>query len=428
MEMPVLEPGSWLAGSLLFVVAFVFAMIETALYEFAETKLEEILGDRDRRARFRCYLERLNLMRFAAALLGGTACVALGILVAEGLAGKTQGGATGSVRPLPLLSAIVVAFLLGRMLPRSCGRRFPEHVLKFALPWVYRATWAFLPLAVVGRAAYHRFVVNGRDEPRADRADLEHEIMSVVSEGQKEGVFGDHARDMIEGILHLRHADAAEIMTPRTEMTAIDVSAPVEEARKLAVEDGHSRYPVYEENVDNVVGVLYVKDLLKHLSTEGWDGVAIRDVMRAPLYVPEAKGIADMLLEMRRKRVHIAIVLDEYGGTAGLVTVEDIIEEIVGEIEDEYDPANGIELVKTDATTVEADARVHIDDLNDALEIDLPEEEDFDTIGGFVFARLGRVPKTGDSFVHDGVEFTVLDADSRRINRLKVVVLRGEPE
>ncbi len=422
----VLEPGSWLVNSLLFVIAFVFAMIETALYEFAETKLEEMVGDRDRRARFRHYLERASVMRFAAALLGGAACVTLGIMIAMAMSGAAASGRGLSASGLVV--AIGVAFLLGRMLPRAWGRRIPEHIVQATLPFMYAVSWVFLPLATAASACYRRFVCNGGEGLRVDRSDIEHEVMSAVSEGEKEGVIGSHAKEMIEGIFHLRDADAAEIMTPRTEMVAIDVSTPVEEARKLAVQDGYSRLPVYEGSIDNCIGVVYVKDLLKHLSSDGWDGVAIQDVMRTPVYVPETKSIFDMLREMRRERVHIAIVLDEYGGVAGLVTVEDIIEEIVGEIEDEYDPDYEERIERIDADTVEVDARVHIDELNDALEINLPEEDDFDTVGGFVFASMGRVPKAGESFTQDGVEFTVLQADSRRVHRVKVGVLKEEAD
>jgi len=403
--------------SLLFIVTFFFAMIETALYEFAETKLTEIVKDRDRRARYRAYLDRIHLMRLEAALFGGLAYVLFAILVGRMLDESTIAMASfGWI--------LVLSFLLGRIVPRSIGRSVPELALRPTLPLVYWLSYVLLPLAAVGRAAKERIVGPDEDEAKVDASDLEHEIMSAVSEGQKEGVIKEHTKEMIEGIFDIRDADIAEIMTPRTEMVTIPIESSPEEARKLALADGHSRYPVYEGNVDTVVGVLYVKDLLKHLSEGGWDDVTIRDLMREPLYVPETKHIADLLRDLIRARVHIVIVLDEYGGTAGLVTIEDIIEEIVGEIEDEYDLGDGVTLKRIDDDTVEADARVHIDDLNDALEIDLPEEEDFDTVGGFVFASIGRVPQVGESFVDKGVEFTVLDANPRRVSRVKVTVLR----
>lgn len=415
-----MDPGTWLALGGLFVVAFFFAMVETALYECAETKLYEIVQDRDRRTRFRRYLNRAPMMRFGSALLGGLASVILGIVVA-----------TRFHPPISLsglTAAVAIAFLLGRMLPRTIGRRLPEQILRFALPFLHAVSYLMLPLAAAGRAARQRIVGRSPADKRADPADFEHEIMSAVFEGQKEGVIGPQAKEMIEGVFHLRDADVAEIMTPRTEMVAISVDCFPEQARELAVADGHSRYPVYEGNVDNVIGVLYVKDLLKHLSKEGWGDVTIRDLMRKPYYVPETKRIADLLRELRRARVHIVVVLDEYGGTAGLVTIEDIIEEVVGEIEDEYDLDNGATLKRIDPDTVEADGRLHIDDLNDALEIHLPEEEDFDTLGGFVFASMGRVPKAGENFVHEDAEFTVLDANPRRIKRVRVRVLRDSPE
>ena len=414
-----MQPSTVLGLGTLFVAAFYLAMAETALCEYAETKLDEMLGDRQRRARFRGYLERCALMRSGAALFGGLACVVLAIAIANRFDNPLGVGALGC--------AVVIAFLLGRMLPRSIGRRWPEHILLTALPVLYGMSWPILPFAAIGRAARERVVgTDHADERKANLEDFEHEVLSVVSEGQKEGVIGHQAKQMIEGIFDLRDADVAEIMTPRTAMMAVSADSSPEEARKLAVEDGHSRYPVFDGNVDNVIGVLYVKDLLLHLSEQGWDDTSVRDLMREPTYVPETKRIAELLRELRRSRVHIVIVLDEYGGTAGIATIEDIIEEIVGEIEDEYDLANGVMLKRIDADTLEVDARVHIDDLNDALEIHLPEEDDFDTVGGFVFASMGRVPAIGESCVVQDVEFTVLEADPRRISRVRVKILRDQ--
>jgi magnesium and cobalt transporter len=213
-------------------------------------------------------------------------------------------------------------------------------------------------------------------------------------------------------------------------MVTIKVSATLEEAVKVAVEKGHSRIPVYEGTRDRIVGVLYARDLLR-VAGDGKTpkDASIRPLLRKPLYVPVTKQIGELLKEFRTRKVHIAIVLDEWGGTAGMVTIEDVIEEIIGEIEDEYD--HGQEeppaFKRIDAASAEVDARLRIDELNDHLALDLPEDGEFETVGGFMFYHMGKVPKKGEKFVHGDVELTVLDADERRIRRVRVDVKRPAP-
>jgi CBS domain containing-hemolysin-like protein len=262
--------------------------------------------------------------------------------------------------------------------------------------------------------------------PADPSEELEEEIMSVVSEGEREGAIENDEKRMIEGILDFHDADVAKIMTPRTEMAAIEEASPPERAVALVAESGFSRLPVYRATRDNIVGVLYAKDVL---CRSGESTGTIADLMRKPYFVPETKRIGRLLQEFKTKKVHIAIVIDEYGGTAGLVTVEDILEEIVGEITDEYDSAEEAQIRVHGENDAEVDARTHIDEVNDALRIELPEDGDVDTIGGFVASHLGRIPVTGETFEHEGVRFVVLAAEERRINRLRIhVERRGEGE
>jgi CBS domain containing-hemolysin-like protein len=210
-------------------------------------------------------------------------------------------------------------------------------------------------------------------------------------------------------------------MTPRTDMVAVSLNSSFDEARETIVRAGHTRVPVYQDSRDHIVGVLYAKDLLQAPSGEGFE---VQKVMRAAQYVPESKPIDQLLRDLRQARVHIAIVLDEYGGTAGLVTIEDILEELVGEIDDEYDRGEAPFIRKVDEDTVEADARVHVYEINEQLAIELPEGGDYETIGGFVFSAMGKIPAAGDELTHENVHIAILAAEPRRINRVRVHVER----
>jgi CBS domain containing-hemolysin-like protein len=267
--------------------------------------------------------------------------------------------------------------------------------------------------------------LSGLGEPEnGDVATLTEEIRTVVDEGQREGVLESTARTMIHRVIELSDEDAAAIMTPRTEMDCIPVESSLEEARQHLLDAGHSRMPVIASTTDDIVGILYAKDLLKHMAKGNGQPTSLKAIVREPFYVPETTGIDRLLETMRRDRVHLAIVIDEYSGVAGLVTLEDILEEIVGEIIDEHDSEEDEQPeIKTVAPGVaEVDARVHIDDLNEQLGYDLPEHGDYDTFGGFVFAQLGHVPTISESFHWQNLRITVLSVDERRIHQLRIEV------
>ena len=177
--------------------------------------------------------------------------------------------------------------------------------------------------------------------------------------------------------------------------------------------------PVYEENIDKIIGMIYAKDLLTEIGKDPAD-FKLRDKMRKAYFVPETKPLRTLLHEFQNQKLHIAVVLDEYGGTAGIVTLEDIIEELVGEIADEYEKTPHEPIKKIDQNTFEADARTYVDDLNDRFDLNLPEDEDYDTIGGFVFSHLGYIPKTGERFDYKDLNFTIVSAEPRRIKRIKI--------
>ena len=225
---------------------------------------------------------------------------------------------------------------------------------------------------------------------------------------------------MIHRVMELQEEDTAAIMTPRTDMFCIEADSTIEQARERFLEAGHSRVPVIGKTTDDIVGVLYAKDLLRYLHNDPEQTIALRDIVREPFYVPETTGIDTLLEMMKRRHVHIAIVIDEYSGVAGLVTMEDILEEIVGEIVDEYDTAEDDGIRPIEPGVIEVEARVHIDDLNERFGFDLPEDDDFDTIGGFVYTQFGHIPGQGESFTWRNLRFHVLSADKRKIHHLRI--------
>jgi len=248
---------------------------------------------------------------------------------------------------------------------------------------------------------------------------IEQEILDVVKEGQKEGVVDQQERDMIVSVIEFRDTQVGQIMTARPEIVALELHAKLDEVKRTLEESGHSRIPVYDGSLDHVAGILYARDLLKHLGLPP-DQFNIRSAIRAAVFVPETKPLRDLLREFRQQKVHIAIVADEYGGTAGLVTIEDILEELVGEISDEHEPISPSMFKKLDDRTADVDARMYINDVNRILDLNLPEDAGYETLGGFVSVTMGRIPPLGASFEHEGVRYTITSAEPQKINRVKI--------
>lgn len=251
----------------------------------------------------------------------------------------------------------------------------------------------------------------------------EEEIRTLIDAGEEEGIIEEDEAEMIYSIFELGDTLAREVMVPRIDVVAVDVNTSMLEALDVIMEAGHSRIPVYEETIDNVLGLLYAKDLLPYLR-DGRTDVPLESILREAYFIPETKKASDLLTELQKRRVHMAIVVDEYGGMAGLVTIEDLLEEIVGEIMDEYDTEEPfVEFVADDEYIF--DARVDLDDLNRLMEVELPTE-DSDTLGGFIYSALGRVPAVGSQVVFGDLVFRVESVSGRRIK--KVRVQRRPPE
>lgn len=240
-----------------------------------------------------------------------------------------------------------------------------------------------------------------------------HELMEASAE---EGLINEEESEMIRAIFALGETVVREVMVPRTDMACISVDVTTDELIAKIIGCGHSRIPVYDGTVDNITGILYAKDLLKHWGSDPLL-LDIGKVARLPFYIPESKNLEELLQEFKKRRVHIAIVIDEYGGTSGLITIEDLLEQIVGDIQDEYDSEEELIQLQPDGSTI-VDARLPIEEFEQFFEVEV-EREKFDTVGGLIFYLLGRIPRTGDEVLTSGIRLTVLTAGERRIGKLR---------
>lgn len=312
--------------------------------------------------------------------------------------------------------------IFGDLLPKKGARRNPEG---FALR--HNRLIHVLSCLAVPFLAVCAHISNGalrlcRIDPKAlDNAVTEEEILQMVGEGEEKGVIEETEKDMIANILDFNDTTVGETMTHRTDITAVADTAPVAEVVEAAVENGCSRVPVYHEDIDSVVGICYVKDLLPYVGRGVPDFIKLTDLMRPAYFIPETKKCSQLFTEMTERKVQIAIVVDEYGGTAGLITLEDLMESIVGNIQDEYDHEEE-EIHMVSETEFTVDGSASIDEISDLTGVELPEG-DYDTIAGLVTEQLGRIPKEGEhpAIEINGLSITVLEVEDQRLSRLFIV-------
>ena len=355
-------------------------------------------------------LEALSLARKVSMILA----VGLGALILA-----RDRGIGWDVIVLLVLGAVVVLAVL-EALPRFVVARDPERWGLRLAPFMGAFKFVFgVPAHLLNLPI--RTVLRRREE-----SEEEEEMLRLIELEEDEGEIEEDERKMIRGVFGLEETSVREIMTPRTDVVALEADADPREALRVSAERGLSRLPIYEGNLDSIVGVVYVKDLIRYLALDS-ELPKLREIARNPFFVPESKHIDDLLTDMRKQRIHMAIVVDEYGGTAGLATIEDLLEEIVGEIEDEHDVGEP-QIVRVSDCEAIFDGRVDIDELNELFHTDIKGEE-FDTVGGCVFHLLGRMPSVGDEAQTDGVQLKVLAVDGNRIKRVKVTVEpKPEPE
>ena len=416
--------------SFLALLATAIASLGTrALRDFSRHDLEEIARRRGQPERFSQMLrlheaialgvEMLAILSTSLAIVAGSRWAAQRWEISPSL---ISGGSWSELLAISFGLGLVLA-VAATWLPWSASRLSAEGFLYHTWPlWKLLAAVA-TPLVWGARIvdiAIHRLA--GQKPQHVDEETIEEEILAIVSEGHRGGLLEEDAREMIESVMELGDADVSEIMTPRTDMHMVQADMPWDDMMADVIEAGHTRIPVFEANRDEIIGVLYSKDLLPELATgDPSSRTPIRDLIRKPVFVPETKPIDDVLQMFQQLRTHIAVVLDEYGGVSGLVTIEDVLEEIVGEIVDEYDEETEQEIRLLDDGSYEALGRTHVDVINETIKIELPDDGDFDTIAGFVFTELGHVPLVGESLVwQDQARIEVVEASKRRIERVHI--------
>ena len=335
----------------------------------------------------------------------------------------------GRIRlPVMLLWMGIVWFLLVAA-PMLLARTVGPRILVAIWP-VWRPFVAAVKPFVLGVAWLANLLggVFGRRAGESDEPTVEEEVRQVVDDALRDGRLEGAARDMIEGVMDLRDARVAQIMTPRTSMVTLPVHAAWSEVLAVATESAHTRMPVWDRSPDDVIGILHSRELLTHLAAAAGGGApsappGMRPLLRPPYFVPESMSVQNLLREFQRTHTHMAVVTDEFGGVSGVVTIEDALEEIVGEIADEHDEAFSDGLRQISEGVCEAMANVRLEDLARATGLDLPMEADYESVGGFVFHHLGRIPVAGEHFESHGGRWEVLAATRNRVDRVRVTRL-----
>ncbi len=389
----------------------IVAAAEAGIAAVSRARLKAIIGKGSTRAErlYRYADERasvlavLALVRTFAAVLA----TALGVFVI----GREIGHSWGLIVVLAVAGVIALALL--DAVPRLVVAKDPEAWGLRLVPVVGLLRAVFGPVAWAIDRSLRTVVGRADDDQEADETQ---EILRLAEIDTNGDEIEEDERQMIQGVIGLDETTAREIMAPRIDVVGLDVSETIDDALKLIVEKGFSRIPLYNETVDSIVGVIYAKDLLRCL-TEG-RRPALADIARPAYFIPESKRVDELLAELRQSKVHIAIVVDEYGGTAGLVTIEDLLEEIVGEIQDEYDREEA-PIERVNETEAILDARVSIDALDELFGFRTDDDEDYDTVGGFVYHHLGKVPVAGDEVRVDGLTLRVLSVLGRRIKKVR---------
>jgi len=425
---------------LLILVGGFFAASEMALITVKRYRLSQLADDGNRAARTAQRLVEdpgrflatiqiaITFLGFLAGAVGANAFSSYPAELIDDIPWRPIQDAAGTIAfVIVTLVIALVSIIVGELVPKTLALNFPERLaLAVSRPigFIERLLSPIVWLVSRGSALLVR-LMGGTEKPQGGYLSVE-ELKTLVETGSEQGQIEEDEKEMIHGVIELGDKRVHEVMVPRIGIRAVNVDDPIDEVLDMIIAAGHSRLPVFEESLDNIVGILYAKDLLPYLKSNGRASgtIDLRRLVRPPVYVPESKAVDELLHDMQTAKRHIAIVVDEYGGTAGLVTMEDVVEEIVGEIQDEYDTEEAmVEAIEADGEVAfRLDGRVSMDDLRDLFELsddDEPDEEAYDTIGGFIVHREGRIPLPGaETPFRDGVTLRVEAAEPRRVARV----------
>ena len=386
------------------------------------TPLQPIVDDADN------YAMSLGVLRGAIVAALVVACVIVFATVDADAAVLIQPGRLVLGGLLGALLVTVFGILLPTAIADYAGEKL-IHTFVWLIKLAHALTLPARPLIILDEAVKRLAGVH----TVTDKEELEDDLLTVALEGQREGNLNESEREMIESVIRMSSITTEEVMTPRTDVEGLELTNDLKAIKAFIEEAGHSRIPVYDGDLDHIQGILYAKDLLRFLGHDP-GGFDLKSMLRKALFVPESLPVTELLVELKAKKVHLAIVLDEYGGTTGLVTLEDVLEEIVGDIQDEYEGEEDLPPIITvseEHRAAEMEARASIRDVNDALEslgIELPEHDDYETVGGYALAALGHIPEAGESFRQNGHAVTILEAEPTRIHKLRIEAISPEDE
>lgn len=407
----------FLALTLLLLLSAFFSGSETALTSLGKLKTKSLIEKK--RKTLSVWLSDPDSL-LATILVGNnianiSASVLLTFILLH-LFGETTAGKIGAV------STGVMTFLIlifGEIAPKIYARANAERVALRVIKLLNFFSYILSPLVKFFLFVASQLVrLCGGRRGKFEPFMTEDEIRGLINLGEEEGVLEEEKKEMLEGVFGFGETKVREVMIPRPDIVAIEIKADLEDVFKLAVSAGHSRILVFKEKIDNVVGILYVKDLLS-LWPKG-ERKPLSELIRTPYFVPEAKKVDELLREFKSKRIHIAVVVDEYGGTAGLITIEDLIEEIIGEIEDEYDRTKKEEIIILDSELAIVSGRADIGETNERFDINLPEKEGVETVAGAITDYLGYVPRKGEDVFYENLKISIIEADPRQVIKVKI--------
>ncbi len=332
-----------------------------------------------------------------------------------------QAGINNLAVSMSIITAIITVILLifGEITPKTIALKQPEKLALFLSKPILYFVFVMSPIIYIFNL-FSQLISStfSLSSPESQHFLSIEEMKTMLDVGREEGVLEKEKNEMLLNVFDFSETVVREIMTPRTDTICININDSIQEAIHLIIEKGHSRIPIYEDKIDNIIGIIYAKDLLSISKEDSQESV--RKFMRNPIFIPESKNIEDLLQQMKLSKFHLAIVVDEYGGMAGIVTLEDIVEEIIGEIQDEYDQEDHSITKKIHSGHYVVDASLNMKDLGEELDHEFPEHEDYDTVGGLILNELGKFPQKGETIFFEGFSFKVQEVKKRRI--IKVVI------
>jgi len=426
-----LDPSSILNIFLFFLFIFFSAFflgLKTAFFSLNKSTVDAFAESNlflEKQVSFLLHSKRKLLLTL---VMANILCSAAGVIVST-LIFINVFSPAGALTYSSVIIGIVVYFwmriFLGEMLLSFLKSKNQKSIIKLSLPLILIIYYILLPVTMLmGELSHFMAVLLKLDKLKAELS--EEELRDIVDVSEEGSVLLKDEKEMIQGIFELSDTITREIMVPRTDMICVESKTTITQLLKINHVNNHSRIPVFEDSVDNIVGIIHIKDLLPLIKKRSYSDFNIMKLVNEPYFVPEQKKVNELLQELRKEKIHMAIVVDEYGGTAGIVTLEDIIEEIVGEIQDEYDK-EAPPVKQIDENNYLVEGSILIDDLNEELGINLPEEEGVDTLAGFLLSQFGSVPKPKNMISWNDYKFVVERVLNRRVERVRIIKKEQEP-